>query len=271
MREATENKQKIIAAVATLLLHALLFFLFYLYVIKTPIPAFPEAGSPGIEIDFGNLIEGTGNTEDDNIGNTAFNESNTAKVEKDNTPVNTSENPVITNEAEESISLKNDKKNNKPKSEKVPEKKQEDPKPSDELSEALNLFKQKKYGTSGGDGNSGNAGNAGDPNGVPNGGGDGGNGGNGGKGFGYDLRGRSMVKRPQLMDDSQEEGKVVVEIIVDENGRVIKAVAGARGTTTTSSVLWSKARQAALSTRFNNHNDGVKEQRGTITFVFILN
>ena len=79
-----------------------------------------------------------------------------------------------------------------------------------------------------------------------------------------------LLKKPQITDDSQEEGKVIVEITVDETGKVIKATPGARGSTTANSVLYAKARQAAFSAKFNASGEGVKEQKGTITFVFIL-
>ena len=78
-----------------------------------------------------------------------------------------------------------------------------------------------------------------------------------------------MVK-PDKLTDSEEEGIVVVEIIVDENGKVIKATPGQRGSTTTSAKLFAKARQAVRQAKFNPSPDGAKEQRGTWTFVFTL-
>ena len=61
-----------------------------------------------------------------------------------------------------------------------------------------------------------------------------------------------------------------MEIIVDENGKVVLANPGQRGSTTTSSNLYSKARQAAYQAKFNQSPEGIKEQRGTYTFVFTL-
>ena len=87
---------------------------------------------------------------------------------------------------------------------------------------------------------------------------------------GYDLKGRLLLKKPERMTDNQEEGIVVVEIIVDETGKVIKVSPGQRGSTTTSSNLYAKARQAAYQAKFNPSPEGIKEQRGTYTFVFTL-
>jgi TonB family protein len=126
----------------------------------------------------------------------------------------------------------------------------------------------------------------GDPNkngsgghGSGNGGGDGDGDGNGtgpGKGPGFggkigiDLKGRAVVKPPQLPKDTKEEGKVVVEITVDSEGNVIEANPNGRGTTTSSALLKAKAKQAALATKFNIEGK-FEEQRGTITIIFSFN
>lgn len=81
---------------------------------------------------------------------------------------------------------------------------------------------------------------------------------------------RTLISEPGLILNSSEEGKVVVEIIVDENGNVIKATPGQRGSTTVSSSLYKKATQAACQAKFNTSREGIKEQRGTYTFVFTL-
>ncbi|MBS1765109.1 MAG: hypothetical protein JSS90_09105 [Bacteroidetes bacterium] len=91
-----------------------------------------------------------------------------------------------------------------------------------------------------------------------------------GPGFSFDLAGRAVRTRPSIYDNSQETGKVVVDIKVDKFGNVIDAVPGARGSTTTSSNLYRKAKDAAMKAKFSQSPAGVEEQRGTITFVFVV-
>ena len=69
----------------------------------------------------------------------------------------------------------------------------------------------------------------------------------------------------------QKEGKVVVEIWVDNYGQVQKAVSGAEGTTVTDKDLWNEARKAAIETSFNRSAEAPLLQKGTITYIFRLN
>jgi TonB family protein len=80
-----------------------------------------------------------------------------------------------------------------------------------------------------------------------------------------------MTSSPTIRDKSQEEGKVIVDIIVDKYGNVIRASPGARGSTTTSTQLYKIAKKAALNTKFNANPDAREEQKGQMTFIFILN
>lgn len=84
------------------------------------------------------------------------------------------------------------------------------------------------------------------------------------------LKGRVMVQPPGAVFNLQEEGKVVVAIVVDEKGNVLQAEPGEPGSTTTSAALYLEARKAAMTAKFNPSKEGVHEQRGTITFVFVL-
>lgn len=79
-----------------------------------------------------------------------------------------------------------------------------------------------------------------------------------------------MKSSPPINDDSQDEGTVVVDIIVDKYGKVVRASAGARGSNTASQILYKKATEAALGTRFSANPDA-DQQKGTMTFIFILN
>lgn len=84
--------------------------------------------------------------------------------------------------------------------------------------------------------------------------------------IGVSLVGRKIIINPVISKDNKEQGKVVVEIVVDNNGNVVKANPNGRGTTTASSTLKQKAQQAAMSTKFNSSS--IEEQKGTITIIF---
>lgn len=86
------------------------------------------------------------------------------------------------------------------------------------------------------------------------------------------LEGREVdkagLKKPVYT--SQESGKVVVKIWVDQYGKVQKAVPGADGTTVTDRALWTAARNAALETGFTMSATAPPLQEGTITYIFNL-
>lgn len=93
-----------------------------------------------------------------------------------------------------------------------------------------------------------------------------------GNGNDWSLDGRNLqgsLPKPQY--NSQEEGKVVVEIAVDQTGRVISAVPGQRGSTTLDAELCKLAKEAALKARFNANPTAPAKQIGTITYNFVLN
>ncbi len=108
------------------------------------------------------------------------------------------------------------------------------------------------------EGVAGGAGNQGDPRGsidskvrgVGGGLGDSGNGNGGGKGISYDLKGRGFQSLPSPKYDVQEGGRVVVEVSVDPDGKVVQANPGAKGTTTLDENLLKVAKIAALAARF---------------------
>ena len=73
---------------------------------------------------------------------------------------------------------------------------------------------------------------------------------------------------PQPSAPGQQDGKVVVDIWVDNYGIVQKAVAGAKGTSVTDKDLWNEARKAAMKASFNMSADAPAMQKGTITYIF---
>ncbi len=276
MDASSEHKNKYIALALTIGVHILLFLMFVWIVFVTPIPPFEIKPVPEIEIGLG--MEGFGTQEAGGSGNR---DKDIATSPPEKTPIKSVEqvsvapSEILTDDTEESVAVKTAPKKKVTKKEVITEApKVVEEKPSSELSNALAILKNKKKHTGSGEGtgNTGGSGN-GTNQGVGDGSGTGrGNGtpGYNGAGGGYDLKGRSLVRKPARMTDSEEEGIVVVEIIVDETGKVVKATPGQRGSTTTSSNLYAKARQAAYEARFNSSPLGVKEQRGSYTFVFTL-
>lgn len=275
-----ENKHRIISALTSLLVLALLIVFLIYYIIVTPNPPFPlsAGGGGGMEFNIGNLIEGTGNVDNNGIGE-AVNviESTDAAPPQENE----TQNEMVTADDGEDINIKENKEtNNTPSPTVIVPVKPKEKTAAELLAEKFN--KNKGKNTGGGDGNSGQAGDDGRPDGKPNSHGDGGSGGGtgGGKGpgtgpgtgpgsggYGFSLSGRSVVSPPPLSKDTKEEGKVVVEITVDKTGKVIKADPNGRGTNTNSAILKAKARQAALATVFNVSGE-FEEQKGTITIIF---
>ena len=69
---------------------------------------------------------------------------------------------------------------------------------------------------------------------------------------------------------TNQAGKIVVKILVDQYGNVTNADVPAEGTTISDTKLWNDARNAALKAKFDTKADAPVKQQGTITYVFIL-
>ncbi len=89
-------------------------------------------------------------------------------------------------------------------------------------------------------------------------------------GFSYDLGGRRMSKAPDIRDETQKRGTVVVEIRVNRDGKVVHARPGIRGSTTTDPQLYEIAAASARDTEFEADPSAPEEQRGTMVFIFRL-
>ena len=87
----------------------------------------------------------------------------------------------------------------------------------------------------------------------------------------YNLEGRNALSRPIEKPNCQQEGTVVVEIFVDQNGIVIMANPGVKGSTNTHPCLLKPAREAAFRTTWNADPNAPTKQKGTIIYKFSLN
>lgn len=271
-----ENKNRILSAIISLAVFGLILVFLILFTLVTPNPPFATGGGGGSEMALGMMDAGNDVVEYGSIG----------KV----TDVVTEEQPAKTEELltdpESEVEVKEETKPEVKNNTTVitPVKETVKPKEKTAAEKMADKFKKESGKNGGGIGNNSEAGQNGSPDGDPfkngtGGSGTGNDGGNGpGKGpgsgpgfgggkFGFDLNGRNVVNKPKLPSDTKEEGKVVVEIVVDKEGNVIEATATGRGTTTSSALLKAKAVQAAKATKFSP-NGQYEEQRGTITIIF---
>lgn len=84
------------------------------------------------------------------------------------------------------------------------------------------------------------------------------------------LLGRSAVSLPVAKIQKNASGIVVVQVTVDRDGNVIKAVPGYKGSTTLDDDLLEAARRAAVESKFNVKHDAAIQQTGTIRYTFEL-
>jgi len=87
---------------------------------------------------------------------------------------------------------------------------------------------------------------------------------------GYGLSGRNLSGFQVYKQTCDEEGTVVVRILVDKNGRVIEADPGIRGTTNNASCLLEPAKRTALSYRWDPDSNAPDRQIGFVVIHFKL-
>lgn len=253
-----DNKSKYIALTVTVLVHVAAVIVLLLCAFTTPLPL---PGEAGVEVDLGMYNEGMG-------------------IKQDPKPTVTQPKPVVQPQHVEEKTVTQDMEETpaieKPTPEKTAEKpieeqeEQEKPveKPTPEVNQRA-LFKAPTSDQpSSSEGITGNEGDQGTPEGLENiqkYEGQGGSG--GGPSFSLGNRGAKHLPTPHI--DFREEGVVVVDIIVDKKG-IVKNVSIGKGTTTTNATLRETALKAALNAVFTEDPNAPDEQKGTITYTFII-
>jgi len=91
--------------------------------------------------------------------------------------------------------------------------------------------------------------------------------GSGNGGVGYGLNGRGRPSKTKVIPDCDEEGKVVVEIHVNQNGNVVKAIPGKRGTTG-DICLYEAAKKTALTHKWPADSKAPAKQIGFVIVDF---
>jgi len=286
-----ENKKK--SLVLTTALFVLLFLLFFFLKFSNQIelPLLEGGGGGGaVAVNFGDSEVGSG----DNFQSV----EKVLSAPKQTQPTPSTEKEIIVSENDDAPAIAEVKKpSEKPKKVEIEKAVVKVvPKPSkstsDALSNLLNGF------SSSGDGDDKAAGNKGKNNGDKNasgyigggGSGTGSGGGNGsgqgigtGSGYGsgsgsgvgngngnYQLGNRKALSKPQPNYVCDEQGIVVVQISVDQSGKVISANPGIRGTTNAAKCLLDQAKIAALNTKWQADNSAPEKQVGKIIYNFKL-
>lgn len=255
--EPVERKDNQFALIGTIAFHALLLVLFFLLGLKTPLPL-PE--EQGVLVALGYSDQGTGEL-------IPLSSSPPMPVPAQPNPV---QEEVATQSTEEAVPIpqtttrprpQQQTQTQQPPAEQTPA---QEPQPQVDPRALFPGADQRSTNTQS-QGTTGQQGAQGSPTGAPGGEGDG----VGQGGVSYSLTGRRPNVLPKPTYDTQAQGKVVVSITVDRQGRVVRATAGARGTTTTDRTLWQLAEDAARRARFDVQLSAPEEQRGTITYNFI--
>lgn len=253
--EILQDKNSRSGLIGTILVHLLLLLMFLSFGMTYQDPPEPNEGS--MMINFGTSDEGSGEVEAEEAASstsenvTPSENNNASAAEEQVLTQNNTEAPVVNSsetQTDETV--------------------QEEQVASQNLLNALNAANNANSTEDGNQGDSGNPGNQGDPNGDPN---SNGNSNVAGDGIGYSLGGRGKVSFKKPENPTQKDGTVVVDIWVNRAGKVTKAKAGARGSTTTNPILQKQAEEAAFKAKFKSDNNAPFEQKGTMTFVFILN
>lgn len=235
-----QNRNKAIAIAVTVAVHALVVVLLVIMALTTPLPL---PGEAGVEVNLGMYNEGMGLQQQPKPTRVVeAPKPQPQQVKEETVTQNTEETPAI-----------------------------EDPKPK-KVEPKVNeraLFKPvNKTEQASSEGDTETPGDKGSINGgkdIANYTGQGGSGG----GPSYDLGGRNAKSLPRPSSDFNEEGTIVVDIWVDRDGRVTKTQIG-KGTNISNMRMRQTALDAAKASVFAPDKNAAEEQKGTITYKFII-
>lgn len=273
-----EKKKAAILTGLTGLLLLLLFFALGLRYLDPPI-------SYGMEVNFGMTNTGQGSTQPMappaskptpvQQTQTEIEEQTTPPPQKTSTPI--PEKILSEKESEVPINQKEKQLEQRQKVEKeAPIEEQEPPKPK--ISEATknlvsNLIQSEKP-TPGektpGEGEEGTPGDQGKPKGNPYASSYYNREGLGGEGTRYGLNGRSLQNNGKIVQKCNQEGTVVVRITVNQNGEVIQAEPGVKGSTNTHPCLLEPAKKTAQTHKWFADVNAPKRQIGFVVIQFKL-
>jgi len=270
-----KDKDKRKSLIIAILIYGGLAVLFFFIGLKYPDPPLEEGGVEISMADFGFDDRGFGEIEP--AQSKPIETIEEASPEPVPEPISNNVEETITTQEESDISVPDEKKENEPKVDETPKdvveettpeetKPVEEPEPviDEQLKSALGAWDQPEESNNEGT-QENTSGNEGVISGKPE-----GKGTFGGNGSSFELGGRSMSSGPKVGEKPKEEGRVVLNIWVDRNGNVVRTAQNLGESTTTSQHLFNLAKKAAQKAKFNQSPNAPPEQRGKMTFIFIL-
>ncbi len=285
----TRHKKKSFT-LTTLLLSVLLLLLFYIGLTYMDPPI-----ENGIAVNFGTMDFGSGEVQPkEKVRSEPKTEQATPAEEipeqfqEQETAENKPVEEVLTNESEETIKINQQKeakrkadetaKKAKAEAERVAleRKKAEEQKRKEQEAKKKSLdaliggIGKSDGTTTGSEGDDNKAGDKGQPDGDPYATSYYGSPGSGSGTGGYGLNGRSLVNSGKVQQECNEEGRVVVRIVVDRNGKVIDATPGVKGTTNNAPCLLKPARETAQQHKWNLDSNAPSQQIGFVVVNFKL-
>jgi TonB family protein len=253
-----ERQRNIISIALTIIFLGLLWILLLLFSMSRPYPPPPEFG---VEVNLGNSMDGMGEIQPD-IPNEVSQVAPSSPAPQEQ----------LVTQADSDVALPSQQRPTQQRPTQTPpqETVQPQPEPQQPQINQAALFPPKNPAQGGNEGTTGRPGDQGQPDGSRDATAHSGSAGAGGSGgISFSLQGRQANSLATPAYDSPDQGTVVVRILVDANGRVIRAEAGQRGTTVNDRNLWKNAEQAALRSSFTPDKNAPEQQVGTITYRFI--
>ena len=292
----TRHKKKSFT-LTTALLSVLLLLLFYIGLTYMDPPI-----ENGISVNFGTMEFGMGETqpkerirsealdipEPPNVQEEEIQEAVPEEVQEEIVEEEQPSEKVLTQESEESIKIKQQQEAKRKadaaakkakaeadriareKREAEEQKRKEQEAKKAELDKLMGGLNKSDGSDSGSEGDDNKPGDKGQPNGDPYATSYYGSPGSGSGTGGYGLNGRSLVSKGKVQQECNQEGRVVVKIVVDRNGKVISATPGVKGTTNNNPCLLDPARKTAFMHKWNLDSNAPSQQVGFVVVNFKL-
>ena len=271
------TKQERYSARLTVLIAVLLVLL--LFVVGPPYMDPPE--EYGVAVNFGTTDFGSGANEPKAPTTTNIEdipEPKKTELPADSEPSSSNTEEVLTAEEEVEIALKKAQKETakkqaeqeaklKSEAERIRKENEVKERKKKALDDLMGGIGSNDGKTSGSEGNDEKAGDKGQLNGDPYAPSYFGSPGVGNGGLGYGLNGRGTPSKSKIIPECDEQGRVVVEIHVNQNGNVVKAIPGKRGTTG-DICLYNAAKKTALTHKWPADSKAPAKQIGFVIVDF---